>query len=114
MPEPLDHDPENRRCARFGVGELVYHKLFEYRGVVFDVDPVYQGTDEWYEEQARSRPPKDEPWYHVLVDGAAHSTYVAERNLMADVSEEAIDHPLVPRLFDALVNGHYQPSQGVN
>jgi len=54
--------------AKFQVGKIVHHKLFDYIGVVFDVDPTFQGTDEWYEHVARSRPPKDKPWYHVLVD----------------------------------------------
>ena len=56
--------------AKFFVGQIVHHKKFDYRGVVFDVDATFQGTDEWYELVARSRPPKHMPWYHVLVDGA--------------------------------------------
>ena len=62
--------------ARFGPGQIVRHLRFDYRGVIVDVDPVFSGTDEWYDQVARSRPPKDEPWYHVLVDGAEHATYV--------------------------------------
>ena len=60
--------------AKFAIGELIHHRLFDYRGVVFDVDPDFQGTEEWYTRVARSRPPKDQPWYHVLVDGAEHTT----------------------------------------
>ena len=56
--------------AKFFVGQIVHHKKFDYRGVVFDVDATFQGTGEWYELVARSRPPKHMPWYHVLVDGA--------------------------------------------
>ncbi len=56
--------------AKFYVGQLVYHKRFDYRGVVVDVDPQFQGDDEWYEVMACSRPPKDKPWYHVLVHNA--------------------------------------------
>lgn len=100
--------------ARFSIGQLVHHRLFDYRGVIFDVDAVFQGTDEWYEKVAKSQPPKDRPWYHVLVDGAEHTTYVAERNLEPDQSEEAIDHPLVHQLFAGLESGHYLPAQGVN
>lgn len=100
--------------ARFGIGQLVHHRLFDYRGVIFDVDPVFQGTDEWYEKVAKSRPPKSDPWYHVLVDGAEHTTYVAEQNLEPDTSEEAIDHPLVSRIFAGLESGVYHLSQGVN
>ncbi|MEM7483503.1 MAG: heat shock protein HspQ [Acidobacteriota bacterium] len=100
--------------ARFSIGQLVHHRLFDYRGVIFDVDPVFQGTDEWYEKVAKSRPPKSDPWYHVLVDGEEHTTYVAERNLEPDTSDEAIDHPLVQHLFAGLESGHYLPNHGVN
>lgn len=94
--------------AGFHVGQLVHHVRFGYRGVVFDVDPDFQGSDDWYEQVARSRPPKDAPWYHVLPDGADHSTYVAERNLEADASSEPIRHPLVERIFDRFENGRYE------
>ena len=57
--------------AKFFVGQIVHHKKFDYRGVVFDVDATFQGTDEWYALVARSRPPKHMPWYHVLVDEAS-------------------------------------------
>ncbi len=67
----------NGTDCKFFVGQVVHHTLFDYRGVVFDLDPVFAGTEEWYEQVARSRPPKDEPWYHVLVGGASHITYVA-------------------------------------
>ena len=100
--------------ARFSIGQLVHHRLFDYRGVIFDADPVFQGTDEWYEEVAKSRPPRDQPWYHVLVDGAEHTTYVAERNLEPDSSDQAIEHPLVRQLFAGLENGCYLLSQGPN
>lgn len=97
--------------AKFAPGELVHHKRFDYRGVVVDVDPVFQGTDEWYEHVARSRPPKDEPWYHVLVHGNPVETYVAERHLEPDHSGRAIDHPSVKHLFSGLVNGRYVRSR---
>ena len=96
-----------RKNAKFGIGELVQHKLFVYRGVVFDVDPVFAGTEEWYREMARSRPPKDEPWYHVLVHDAEHTTYVAERNLATDASDAPVRHPLVEELFDDFADGRY-------
>jgi len=93
--------------AKFNIGELVHHKSFGYRGVVVDVDASYQGTDEWYEQVAHSRPPKDEPWYHVLVDEAEHNTYVAERNLEYDVLKDTIDHPLVNMIFNKFEDGAY-------
>lgn len=98
----------NERDAAFAPGQLVHHRLFDYRGVVIDVDPVFSGSDEWYEQMARSRPPKDRPWYHVLVDGASHQTYVAERNLEADASAEPIRHPLLEHYFTAFRDGRYE------
>ena len=93
--------------AKFAVGDLVHHRLFDYRGVVFDVDPTCQATDEWYETVASSRPPKDKPWYHVLVHGAIHTTYVAERNLEHDDSSEPISHPLIAHYFAGFEDGRY-------
>jgi heat shock protein HspQ len=93
--------------ARFGLGQLVHHKLFGYRGVIVGVDPSYQGTDEWYERMAKTRPPKDRPWYNLLVHGAAHQTYVSERNLELDGTTEPINHPHVWLFFDSFENGWY-------
>ncbi len=95
------------KAAKFRVGELIHHKLYDYRGVVVDVDATFAGTEEWYDTMARSRPPRDEPWYHVLVHGAEHSTYVAERNLEPDPTGEPITHPVLDRLFDELRDGVY-------
>ncbi|TDI63037.1 MAG: heat shock protein HspQ [Alphaproteobacteria bacterium] len=100
--------------ARFQVGQLVYHKIFDYRGVVFDVDATFQSSDEWYETVARSRPPKDEPWYHVLVHEAEHTTYVAERNLKPDLTGKPINNPALDQLFDELKDGIYRRRRLVN
>ena len=97
---------ENAR-ARFRPGQLVHHKLFGYRGVVVDVDATFQGTDEWYQAMARTRPPKDKPWYHVLVHDAEHMTYVTERNLQPDLTGEPISHPALDEFFDELRDGLY-------
>ena len=95
------------QCAKFSVGELIHHKLFDYRGVIIDVDPEFQGTQEWYERVAQSQPPKDQPWYHVLVHDATHNTYVAERNLESDTSVEPINHPYIDLIFDSFQQGVY-------
>lgn len=95
--------------AKYNVGQLIHHRLFDYRGVVVDVDPIFQGTEDWYETMARSRPPKDRPWYHVLVHDAAHMTYVSERNLEPDASGDPIRHPALDRFFGGLVDGAYRP-----
>ena len=100
--------------ARFTLGQLVHHRLFDYRGVIVDVDPVFLGSEEWYEQVARTRPPKDEPWYHVLVHNAEHQTYVAERNLELDLSKDPINHPEVPEYFDAFRGGTYLPRRRGN
>lgn len=99
---------------KFAPGQLVIHLKFDYRGVIVDVDPEFAGTDEWYEQVARSRPPKDKPWYRVLVDKASHETYVAERHLELDPSGSPIDHPLVPAYFDDLRDGVYVRTRRMN
>jgi len=93
--------------CRFFVGQLIHHQRFDYRGVVVDVDPEFQGTEEWYDAVARSRPPKDKPWYHVLVHGSDQMTYVAERHLEQDGSGGPIDHPLLERFFTRFQDGKY-------
>ncbi len=100
--------------VKFSVGELVHHRLFDYRGVIVDVDRNFQGTEEWYETVARSRPPKNRPWYHVLVHGKAHSTYVAERNLAPDDSVDPINHPMLEHFFSKFENGTYFRKETVN
>lgn len=95
------------RTAKYSIGDLVVHRLFEYRGVVVDVDATFQSTDEWYTAMAKSRPPKNKPWYHVLVHGADHSTYVAEQNLAADASAEPINHPMIEQFFAGFEDGRY-------
>ncbi len=96
-------------ACQYFVGQLVRHRLFDYRGVVFDVDAVFSGDEGWYEQMARSRPPKDKPWYHVLVHDGTHTTYVAERNLTPDPAPEPVRHPAVESLFAAFRDGVYVP-----
>lgn len=100
--------------ARFAIGQLVEHRLFGYRGVVYDVDPSFQGTDEWYLQMAKSKPPRDKPWYRVLVHGSVHETYVAERNLEPDASGEPVQHPLLDALFDSFSEGVYHRRHAAN
>jgi len=93
--------------ARFAVGQLISHKLFNYRGVIVDVDPGFMGSEQWYQEMALTRPPRDKPWYRVLVHDASHETYVAERNLQPDDKTEPVNHPLVDAHFGEFRNGRY-------
>ncbi len=96
--------------SAFTTGQTVHHRKFDYRGVIIGVDECFLGSDEWYDDVARSRPPKEEPWYHVLVHGASHRTYVAERHLEPDVSGVRIEHPEVNDCFDLFREGVYSNS----
>ncbi len=100
--------------ARFTIGQVVHHLKFDYRGVIVDVDPVFQGSNAWYELIARSRPPKDQPWYRVLVDNDDQMTYVAERHLEADASGKPIQHSELDNYFDDFKEGNYRSRQPIN
>ncbi len=108
-------DKPTGREALFAVGQVIRHRLFNYRGVVYDVDPVFMLSDEWYEQMAKSRPPRDEPWYRVLVHNAMHETYVAERNLEPDPdSTDPVVHPLLDTMFSEFADGRYRPRERGN
>lgn len=100
--------------AHFNIGQVVQHLKFDYRGVIVDVDAEFQGGDDWYEQVARSRPPKDQPWYHVLVDNSDYMTYVAERHLEADDSLMPVNHPYVMDIFNSFTDGVYQRRERMN
>lgn len=102
------------KTSKFAVGQVVHHKLFHYRGVVVDVDPEFSLSEEWYQSVARSQPPKDQPWYRVLVDGTNDETYVAERNLELDQESRGIQHPELHRYFTRMEGGHYVRNQLLN
>jgi heat shock protein HspQ len=96
--------------ARFGIGDVVRHRLFDFRGVVFDVDPVFANTDEWYEAIPEDvRPSKDQPFYHLLAENGESSyiAYVSQQNLEADDSDEPVDHPAIGGLFEPYSAGRY-------
>ena len=100
--------------ARFSVGQIVHHRLFGYRGVIFDADDSFQGTDEWYDNVARTHPPRDMPWYHVLVHGSNLTTYVAERNLEPEADLSPIENPYTEHFFADQINGVYRLRQKSN
>ena len=100
--------------AHFSIGQVVYHTLLKYRGVIVDVDPAFQSSDVWYELMAVNRPPKDKPWYHVLVDDADFMTYVAEQNLEPDASNEPINNPEINKFFSELKDGVYISKRASN
>jgi heat shock protein HspQ len=98
---------------RFKSGQVIHHRKLGYRGVIVSSDDEFSGSEEWYDKMARSRPPKDRPWYHVLVDNSTFETYVAERNLeLGDA--QPVDHPLVHVLWDELVDGVYVRTRPMN
>src|SRR5881409_3238019 len=97
--------------ARFAIGEVVRHRLFDFRGVIFDVDPVFANSDEWYESIPEAlRPSKDQPFYHLLAENAesTYVAYVSQQNLVVDESEEPVEHPDISAMFDGMEDGKYQ------
>ena len=90
-------------CASFAIGAVVRHRLFDFRGVVFDVDPVFANSEEWYEAIPEDlRPPKNQPFYHLLAENAesAYVAYVSQQNLLPDDSDEPVEHPAIATMFD--------------
>src|ERR1700730_1904538 len=91
------------RTAKYTLGQVVRHRVFPFRGVVFDVDPVFNNTEEWYQAiPADVRPSKDQPFYHLFAENAEseYIAYVSEQNLLPDTSEERLRHPQGSDLFD--------------
>jgi heat shock protein HspQ len=97
--------------ARFAIGEVVRHRLFDFRGVIFDVDPVFANSEEWYESIPEAlRPSKDQPFYHLLAENAESSyvAYVSQQNLVTDDSDEPVEHPAIASMFDPIEEGRYR------
>ncbi|NIJ36900.1 heat shock protein HspQ [Sphingopyxis panaciterrae] len=97
--------------ARFAPGDIVRHRMFDFRGVVFDIDPVFANSDEWYEAIPEAiRPAKEQPYYHLLAESedSSYIAYVSQQNLVADGDGGPIDHPQVDAMFDGLDRGRYR------
>jgi heat shock protein HspQ len=102
------------REARFRIGQVVRHRLHPFRGVIFDVDPVFSNTEEWWLSIPEAlRPRKDQPFYHLLAENekTTYVAYVSEQNLLPDESGEPVRHPQVAELFGALRGGFYEVRQ---
>ena len=100
------------KTAKFSIGQVVRHRLFPFRGVIFDVDPQFANTDEWYEAiPAEVRPRKDQPFYHLLAenDETEYIAYVSEQNLLEDRSGDPVRHPQLRELFEKTTDGSYRP-----
>lgn len=96
--------------AKFNIGDVLKHRLFEFRGVVFDIDPVFANSEEWYEAiPEHVRPAKDQPFYHLLAENedSSYLAYVSQQNLLHDDSDEPIDHPAIGGIFDSYGSGRY-------
>jgi heat shock protein HspQ len=97
--------------ARFGIGEIVRHKMFDFRGIIFDVDPVFANSDEWYEAIPEPlRPSKEQPYYHLLAENSESSyiAYVSQQNLVPDDSDEPVEHPALAAMFERIDGGGYK------
>jgi len=102
------------RVAKFKIGQVVKHRLFSFRGVVFDIDPVFNNTDEWWEAiPAEIRPHKDQPFYHLFAENeeTEYVAYVSEQNLLPDESGEPVRHPQVREIFERGRDGSYKPKE---
>jgi len=105
--------------AKFKLGQVVRHRLFDFRGIIFDVDPLFNNTDEWYERiPEERRPRKDQPFYHLLAENEDKTTYIAyvsQQNLEKDDSKAPFNHPSVNLLFDGNDSeGNYIVKQSTN
>jgi heat shock protein HspQ len=99
------------RTAKFRIGQVVRHRIFPFRGVIFDVDPEFANTEEWYQSiPEHVRPRKDQPFYHLFAENAEteYIAYVSEQNLLEDQSGEPVRHPQVRDFFDKTPDGSYQ------
>jgi heat shock protein HspQ len=97
--------------ARFAIGEVVRHRLLDFRGVVFDVDPEFANSDEWYDAIPEDlRPAKEQPFYHLLAENSESSyiAYVSQQNLVPDDSEEPVEHPALAAMFERIDGGGYK------
>ena len=98
------------RTAKFAIGQVVKHRVYPFRGVIFDVDPVFSNTEEWLSSVPEEvRPRRDQPFYHLLAENAqtTYVAYVSEQNLLPDETGKPVSHPQVPHFFKELKRGHY-------
>ena len=103
---------DKTRSAKYTIGQVVKHRLFSFRGVIFDIDPVFNNTEEWWQAiPAEIRPRKDQPFYHLFAENAEteYVAYVSEQNLLPDTSDKPIRHPRVAEVFVRDDDGAYRP-----
>jgi len=99
------------KAAKFGIGQQVRHRLFPFRGIIYDVDPQFANTEEWWESIPEEiRPVKNQPFYHLLAenDSSYYMAYVSEQNLLPDDAPEPVNHPQIPEMFEIDDHGAYR------
>jgi heat shock protein HspQ len=102
--------------SRFAIGDVVRHKLYDFRGVIFDIDPVFANSEEWYQAiPADARPAREQPYYHLLAENGESSyvAYVSQQNLLADGAGGPVDHPSLQQLFEDFNGERYQLHRGL-
>ena len=115
-PKKLFDSPSKSRLARYKLGEVVKHRVFPFRGVIFDIDPVFNNTEEWWLSIPEdARPSKDQPFYHLFAENAEseYIAYVSEQNLLPDTSGEPVRHPQVAEVFEKDESGAYRRRNSV-
>ena len=98
------------RIAKFGLGQVVKHRVFPFRGVIYDVDPEFANSDDWWRAIPEDvRPTKDQPFYHLFAENeeSCYVAYVSEQNLIPDDSGEPVAHPSAEQVFDQFEGGRY-------
>jgi len=109
-------DAPLRMRARFAIGDVVKHRVHDFRGVVFDIDPVFANSEEWYESIPQNvRPAREQPYYHLLAENeeSSYLAYVSQQNLIGDGDSGPVDHPSLEQLFDGFEEGHYLLRRGL-
>ncbi|MBV8447284.1 MAG: heat shock protein HspQ [Hyphomicrobiales bacterium] len=99
------------RTAKFAIGQVVKHRVYPFRGVIFDVDPIFSNTEEWYASIPEDvRPAKDQPFYHLLAENSEveYIAYVSEQNLVPDTSSDPLRHPQLQEIFKRGRDGAYR------
>lgn len=109
-------DAPRQNKARFAIGDIVRHRMYDFRGVVFDIDPVFANSEEWYESIPQEmRPKREQPYYHLLAENgdSSYVAYVSQQNLVGDAEGGPVDHPSVSELFDDYEDGRYKLHRGL-
>jgi heat shock protein HspQ len=109
-------DAPRQTKARFGIGDVVKHRLYDFRGVIFDIDPVFANSEEWYESIPKEyRPAREQPFYHLLAENedSSYVAYVSQQNLLGDAEGGPVDHPSVDQLFEDFDGDRYKLRRGL-